>query len=786
MKKRANLITRVALAATIFVTALAGVTPMTAKAAQYTITYKANGGTGEDKPVQTADGGGFTLAAANTFTAPENKYFIGWKVGSETELKAAETSFSVNEDTDVLAVWDNIKLTGISVSKAPAKVNYTVGESFDPTGMEVTATYTGKPDEKITPTSYSPATTAALQASDTKVTIYYIAYGETKTAEQSITVTAAPTTTYTVTYNLAGGSHTATTDYDSDTDLSKLALRSAATRTGFTFDGWSLSTGKVKNAGAALEASDFTGPNTSKSVTATALWADATGATASSNTYNKADTARKAITISPTPSTAAITKVFFGSDWADAQNNALASPNVTISNGVATLSTAYLDTLPSDINYRFWAQIGGSAYPVSIKVTGTNSVTGTLAEIESVKWRSNYNGANLGSISSMGKTYTDDPRTAVYEVGGEIEFTNGTPFADIISELKKSTQVDIDLNKESEVHHGSVTWLTASKKSSTLPYNNTEADSDQMNTYDIDSKKEDSFIVYSEPIEIWSDEDKYHIDSAGTKNIRLKLKVKILAEGETANTSTSTGSSAPTNLTFNPGDGTYVTPNSIIRFSATASSGTVKYNVTSGNIPPTTSNGADGANGVTIPSSVSAGDYKMNVNAYTNSSNTTTKSATFKVVTNNKYNVTYDNGVLTCDGDFGNFKGLWITNAAGQYEFVPAANYAVASGSTIVTLSPTYLTTQTGAKSVRMVYTDGYAEGNFTLTAGSSNTPTNITDPTAGNTSGSTQGGGRSGVGTDDRSELVIMFVLLGMLIAGFVVSVYYKNEKLRRNRYMD
>lgn len=783
MKKRANLITRVALAATIFVTALAGVTPMTAKAAQVKITYKANGGTGADIEEQTDANGKIVLAAADTFTAPAGQKFKGWLVGDATTETPAGTEITRDVDTEVKASWADGTLGSIVISTPPTKTTYNVGDTFSAAGMVVTAKYSdGATDKDVSSQiDFTPKT-----FTDATITQVTVSYGG-KTVTQNVTVTLPTPATYTINYNFDGGRDSS--NYSSRTVTSTLPYDlisgTGITKSGSNFAGWAVDGSATPIGKTQLTAGDF---GSGTNINLIALWTDATGATASSNTYNKADTARKAITISPTPSTAAITKVFFGSDWADAQNNALSSPNVTISNGVATLSTAYLDTLPSDINYRFWAQIDSSAYPVSIKVTGTNSVTGTLAEIESVKWRSNYNGANLGSISSMGKTYTDDPRTAVYEVGGEIEFTNGTPFADIISELKKSTQVDIDLNKESEVHHGSVTWLTASKKSSTLPYNNTEADSDQMNTYDIDSKKEDSFIVYSQPIEIWSDEDKYHIDSAGTKNIRLKLKVKILAEGETANTSTSTGSSAPTNLTFNPGDGTYVTPNSIIRFSATASSGTVKYNVTSGNITPTTSNGADGANGVTIPGSVSAGDYKMNVNAYTNSSNTTTKSATFKVVTNNKYNITYDNGVLTCDGDFGNFKGLWITNAAGQYEFVPAANYAVASGSTVVTLSPTYLMTQTGAKSVRMVYTDGYAEGNFTLTAGSSNTPTNITDPTAGNTntSGGTQGGGRSGVGTDDRSELVIMFVLLGMLIAGFVVSVYYKNEKLRRNRYMD
>ncbi len=49
---------------------------------------------------------------------------------------------------------------------------------------------------------------------------------------------------------------------------------------------------------------------------------------------------------------------------------------------------------------------------------------------------------------------------------------------------------------------------------------------------------------------------------------------------------------------------------------------------------------------------------------------------------------------------------------------VSAAQVAIdGSGDTAVTLSPAYLQSITGTHTVRIVYTDGYAETNFTVTA---------------------------------------------------------------------
>ena len=87
-------------------------------------------------------------------------------------------------------------LESISITTPPAKTEYTEGESFDPTGMVVTGHFvdaddnTNTKDEAVTGYTISPD--GALAVSDTQVTITY----QGQTANQAITVIAAPTPTY--------------------------------------------------------------------------------------------------------------------------------------------------------------------------------------------------------------------------------------------------------------------------------------------------------------------------------------------------------------------------------------------------------------------------------------------------------------------------------------------------------------------------------------------------------------------------------------------------------------
>lgn len=84
-----------------------------------------------------------------------------------------------------------IKLTGIAVTTPPKKTAYKAGETFDPAGMVVTATYSN--GATLTSPSYTYSPAGALTADDTAVTITYTVGGVTKTATQAISVKAIKT-----------------------------------------------------------------------------------------------------------------------------------------------------------------------------------------------------------------------------------------------------------------------------------------------------------------------------------------------------------------------------------------------------------------------------------------------------------------------------------------------------------------------------------------------------------------------------------------------------------------
>ena len=109
-----------------------------------------------------------------------------------------------------------IKLTGIAITTPPTKTTYTAGETFDPAGMVVTATYSNGATLKCTGYNYEPST--PLSVSDTEVTIQYTEGGVTKTAIQAITVTrtvvAVPAQSGSLTYTGSAQSPT-WSNYDS-------------------------------------------------------------------------------------------------------------------------------------------------------------------------------------------------------------------------------------------------------------------------------------------------------------------------------------------------------------------------------------------------------------------------------------------------------------------------------------------------------------------------------------------------------------------------------------------
>ena len=81
-------------------------------------------------------------------------------------------------------------LSGIAITTPPVKISYTEGDSFDQTGMKVTATYADSSTTEVSGYTVSPS--GNLAAGTTQVTVTFTEGGITKTATQTITVASKP------------------------------------------------------------------------------------------------------------------------------------------------------------------------------------------------------------------------------------------------------------------------------------------------------------------------------------------------------------------------------------------------------------------------------------------------------------------------------------------------------------------------------------------------------------------------------------------------------------------
>ena len=131
------------------------------------------------------------------FSLPENTGT--WEV---TATLNGHTASAVVEVTGAMQYNVDLVITSsVAVTHAPTKTAYNVGETFDPTGLVVTATYADGTTENVTDgCTFSPT---VMAASTTAVTIKYQRAGVTVTTTQAVTirtlssisVTTAPTKT---------------------------------------------------------------------------------------------------------------------------------------------------------------------------------------------------------------------------------------------------------------------------------------------------------------------------------------------------------------------------------------------------------------------------------------------------------------------------------------------------------------------------------------------------------------------------------------------------------------
>ena len=121
---------------------------------------------------------------------------------------SSEQSVTVSGSQPQPPVKPEITLTRISITKAPDKTSYIEGDTFDPTGMEVTATYSDNTKAPVTGFTFEPK--RALTTNDTSITVSYTENGVTKATTQAIAVTPKePTVTPGAVVTISGAPATA-------------------------------------------------------------------------------------------------------------------------------------------------------------------------------------------------------------------------------------------------------------------------------------------------------------------------------------------------------------------------------------------------------------------------------------------------------------------------------------------------------------------------------------------------------------------------------------------------
>lgn len=137
-----------------------------------------------------------TTPVAVTGAKPTASLVIDSTKTTAEKMAAIEAILYGSENTEarlplpdeVLSIMNGKEVSSIAVTTAPTKTSYTAGETFDATGMVVTATYTDATTAAVTNYTFSPS--GALATTDETVTISYTSGGATKTATQAITVIA--------------------------------------------------------------------------------------------------------------------------------------------------------------------------------------------------------------------------------------------------------------------------------------------------------------------------------------------------------------------------------------------------------------------------------------------------------------------------------------------------------------------------------------------------------------------------------------------------------------------
>ncbi len=121
----------------------------------YSVTYDGNGATSGSVPTDaTAYSPNATVTVlGNTGSLAKTGFaFGGWNTQADGEGTnyAADATFNITGNTTLYAKWNTKTITGLSYTGTPTKTTYYAGDSFDPAGLTVNASYNDESQEDVT------------------------------------------------------------------------------------------------------------------------------------------------------------------------------------------------------------------------------------------------------------------------------------------------------------------------------------------------------------------------------------------------------------------------------------------------------------------------------------------------------------------------------------------------------------------------------------------------------------------------------------------------------------
>ena len=174
---------------------------VSAESPSYTVSFNANGGSGEMASVPDQHGS-YTLPA-NGFIAPENKVFAGWKANNAGNTINAGDSYDLSADVTFYAQWGTVRTLTVNISNGSAEAPETIIENGS-----ATITLTPAEGYKLPAISQSNITNASFVSFNNGALVI-----NNPTDNVTVTVECVALANYTITVNATNCT------YDGDTSI---------------------------------------------------------------------------------------------------------------------------------------------------------------------------------------------------------------------------------------------------------------------------------------------------------------------------------------------------------------------------------------------------------------------------------------------------------------------------------------------------------------------------------------------------------------------------------------